>query len=465
MVQAPMLDAVRGIEDGATIGFGGLALPAIPGNLILALPESGARDLTLVANTTGGARDDPGIGMLVALGQVRKAICAFTAATRASQKLPFTEFYEAGKVEAELVPQGTLAERLRAAGAGIPAFFTPAAVDTELAEGRETRVFHGREYLLEEALPLDYAFVRAWQADTFGNLRSPAGAAELQPGDGDGRARHHRRGGGGGRSTRNLRPRRRPHLRRVRRPRGAYPADARGLVAATAERSNVMSGLTRQQMADRVARLFQDGWIVNLGVGMPTLCSNTDIGDTEIIYHAENGVIGYGPIAAPGHEDLHLVNAGGQFVTLLPGAAIVHHADSFALIRSGRIDVTVLGAYEAACNGDFANWKVAGAKGGGIGGAMDLSACARNVFLILEHATRTGAPRLVEVCAIPVTARGVVKRVMTNYGLFEPIGTAFRLLEIAPGIGVDEVRRATGADLVVPDDLREIVTGGPAPAP
>ncbi|MBO0711108.1 MAG: CoA transferase subunit A [Acetobacteraceae bacterium] len=170
-VHSSFLDAVRDVPDGATIGFGGFALPGLPGNLILALAEQGAKDLTLVANTTGGMRNDPGIGMLVARGQVKKAICAFTAATRASQKLPFTEFYEAGKVDAELVPQGTLAERMRAAGAGIPAFYTPTAVGTELAEGRETRVIGGREYLLEYALPLDYAFVRAWRADTFGNLQ------------------------------------------------------------------------------------------------------------------------------------------------------------------------------------------------------------------------------------------------------------------------------------------------------
>ena len=215
-------------------------------------------------------------------------------------------------------------------------------------------------------------------------------------------------------------------------------------------------GLTRQQMADRIAHLFEDGWIVNLGVGMPTLCSNTDIGETDIIYHSENGVIGYGPIAPAGQEDLHLVNAGGQYVTLRPGAAVVHHADSFAMIRAGRIDVTVLGAYEAACNGDFANWKVAGAKGGGIGGAMDLAVGAKNVFLILEHTTRNGAPRLVRECAIPATARGVVKKVMTNYGLFEPLGTAFRLLEIAPGIELEQVRAATGAELVVADNLRPV---------
>ena len=166
-------DAVQDIADGSTIAFSGFAMPGVPFNLIQALLEQGAKQLTLVANTTGGAQQPrmPDIGMLVENGQVRKVICAFTAATRPTDVLPFTKYYESGEVEAELVPQGTLAERLRAAGAGIPAFYTPTAVGTELAEGRETRVIHGREYLLEYALPLDYAFVRAVRADTFGNLQ------------------------------------------------------------------------------------------------------------------------------------------------------------------------------------------------------------------------------------------------------------------------------------------------------
>ena len=216
-----------------------------------------------------------------------------------------------------------------------------------------------------------------------------------------------------------------------------------------------MSGLTRQQMADAIARRFQDGWIVNLGVGIPTMCSNTPI-TADIIYHSENGVIGYGPLTAPGEEDMHLVNAGGQHVTLKPEAAVVHHADSFAIIRSGRIDVTVMGAYEVAATGDFANWKVAGAKGGGIGGAMDLAACAKRVFIILEHTQRNGAPRLLSHCALPITARGVVKLVATNYGLFEPAGTGFNLVAIAPGITVEQIRAATGAPVHIPDNLSTI---------
>jgi 3-oxoacid CoA-transferase A subunit len=166
-------EAVADIPDGSTIAFGGFAMPGTPFNLIQALLEQGAKRLTLVGNSTGGAQVPrmPDIGMLVENGQVAKVICAFTAATRPTDTLPFTKYYESGECDAELVPQGTLAERMRAAGAGIPAFYTPTAVGTELAAGRETRVIDGREYLLEYALPLDYAFIRARRSDTFGNLQ------------------------------------------------------------------------------------------------------------------------------------------------------------------------------------------------------------------------------------------------------------------------------------------------------
>ena len=217
-------------------------------------------------------------------------------------------------------------------------------------------------------------------------------------------------------------------------------------------------GLNRQQMADLAAHQFQDGWVVNLGVGIPTMCSNTHI-TADIIYHSENGIIGYGGVAAPGTEDLNLVNAGGQNVTLKPGAAVVHHADSFGIIRGGHIDVTVMGAYQVSCRGDFANWKLKGQKGGGIGGAMDLAACAKRVFIILEHSTRDGASRLMSACDLPVTARGVVTLVATNYGLFEPTGDGFRLHQIAPGLTVDEIRAATGAPLTLVDNLTTVRLG------
>jgi 3-oxoacid CoA-transferase B subunit len=194
---------------------------------------------------------------------------------------------------------------------------------------------------------------------------------------------------------------------------------------------------------------------VNLGVGMPTLCSNYIDGSKDIIFHSENGVIGYGPLAPKGQEDKHLVNAGGQNVTAIPGMAIVHHADSFALIRGGMVDVTVMGAYEVAENGDFANWRIPARKGGGIGGAMDLAACAQRVFIAMEHTTRDGKPRLLKRCTLPVTAPGVVKLVSTDLGLFQVAPEGFKLLEYAPGWSPEDIQELTEAELIVADDLRE----------
>jgi len=193
--------AVQDIPDGATIAFGGFAMPGVPFNLIRALHDHGAKQLTLVANTTGGAQQPrmPDIGMLVENGQVKKVICAFTAATRPTDVLPFTKYYESGEVDAELVPQGTLAERLRAGGAGIPAFYTPAGVGTLVADGglpwrhgpdgsvvvasppKEVRVFDEREYVLERGIVTDFALVRAARGDRHGNLSYDASARNFNP--------------------------------------------------------------------------------------------------------------------------------------------------------------------------------------------------------------------------------------------------------------------------------------------
>ena len=213
--------------------------------------------------------------------------------------------------------------------------------------------------------------------------------------------------------------------------------------------------LQRQAMCDRLAMEFQDEWIVNLGVGMPTLCSNYVDPSKDLVFHSENGVIGYGPLAPAGEEDRHLVNAGGQNVTAVPGMAIVHHADSFALIRKGMVDVTVMGAYEVAENGDFANWRIPARKGGGIGGAMDLAACAKQVFIAMEHCTREGEPRMLKRCTLPITAPGVVTLVATDLGLFSVTPQGLELREHAPGWSPEEIQELTDATLIIPNDLRE----------
>ena len=213
--------------------------------------------------------------------------------------------------------------------------------------------------------------------------------------------------------------------------------------------------LDRQSMCDRLAMEFQDEWIVNLGVGMPTLCSNYVDTSRDIITHSENGVIGYGPLAEEGKEDGHLVNAGGQFVTAQPGMSILHHAASFAVIRGGMVDVTVMGAYEVAENGDFANWRIPTRKGGGIGGAMDLAACAKRVFIAMEHNTRDGGYKLLNRCSLPITAPGVVKLLVTDLGLFEISPAGFVLKEHAPGWNPEEIQELTEAKLIIPLNLKE----------
>lgn len=215
--------------------------------------------------------------------------------------------------------------------------------------------------------------------------------------------------------------------------------------------------LTRLAMARRLAREFQDGWIVNLGTGMPTMCSDHVMEGRTVIFHAENGIIGFGRRATSLEEvSPYLTNAGGQAVMLQPFAAFIHHADSFALVRRGMINAAVLGAYEVGANGDIANWRTEGNRGGGIGGAMDIAACAQQVFAILEHTTRNGEPRLLKKCSLDITAPGVVTRIMTDLGLFEPAGEGFRILEIAPGFSVDEVQALTGAPLETKPGLKDV---------
>src|SRR5213075_3190514 len=178
-------DAVADIPDGSTIGFGGFAVVGMPINLYEALAKQGATGLTCVSNGTRGGStmpsDAPTLEWLIRNNQVKKVICSFTAPTRASQKLVFSEYYEKGLIEAEIVPQGTLAERMRAAGAGIPAFFTPTAVGSKLAAGKEQREIAGRQYLLEEALAGDVALIEAWEADRWGNLTYRSSARNFNP--------------------------------------------------------------------------------------------------------------------------------------------------------------------------------------------------------------------------------------------------------------------------------------------
>jgi 3-oxoacid CoA-transferase subunit B len=214
-----------------------------------------------------------------------------------------------------------------------------------------------------------------------------------------------------------------------------------------------ISGRSREGIAQRLAADLRDGFVVNLGVGIPLLIPEYIPPDVEVILHAENGVLGLGPLAPPGHEDPDLTDAGKQPITLITGAAIVDSAMSFAVVRGGHLDVTVLGALQVSGRGDLANWYVPG-KNPAVGGAMDLVAGAREVWVTMEHVDRGGQPKIVEQCTFPLTGREVVTRVYTDLAVFHVVDGQMRLTECAPGIEPEMIRERTAAPYVEDLGLR-----------
>ena len=211
------------------------------------------------------------------------------------------------------------------------------------------------------------------------------------------------------------------------------------------------AGLPRELIAMRVAKELRDGMTVNLGIGLPTLVSNFLPEGVNITLHGENGILGYGGIAPDDEWDQDQINAGGQPVTLNPGASFFSSADSFAMIRGGHLDVTVLGGLQVSAKGDLANWAVPGRPGGAIGGAMDLAAGAKRVIVAMEHVTREGEPRILEECTYPITARRCVNMIVTNLAVIEVTLAGLVLREVAPGVGVNDVQHATAARLLTGD--------------
>jgi 3-oxoacid CoA-transferase subunit B len=208
-----------------------------------------------------------------------------------------------------------------------------------------------------------------------------------------------------------------------------------------------ISGRSREGIAERLARDLRDGYVVNLGVGIPLLIPRYIPADVDVILHAENGVLGLGPPATPGQEDPDLTDAGKQPATLIVGAAIVDSATSFAIVRGGHLDVTVLGALQVSACGDLANWYVPG-RNPAVGGAMDLVAGAREVWAVLEHVDRAGRPKIVEQCTFPLTGRHVVTRVYTDLAIFHIVDGQLRLTECAPGVEPAAIRELTAAPYI-----------------
>jgi 3-oxoadipate CoA-transferase beta subunit len=213
-------------------------------------------------------------------------------------------------------------------------------------------------------------------------------------------------------------------------------------LVAKAERRN------RPAVARRLAEDIVDGWSVNLGIGIPLMVADNLPPDRDILIHSENGILGVGPAPAAGEVDPWVVNAGKFAVTLLPGAALFNHAESFAIIRGGHLDLCILGAFEVATNGDIANWTLASTtRLPAVGGAMDLASGARRIWVTMEHVSRDGTPKLVDACQYPLTAPGVVKRIYTDLAVLEPRGDHFAVIEIVPGLTFDDLQQLTGAPL------------------
>jgi 3-oxoacid CoA-transferase len=449
-------EALIDVKDGATLMLGGFGLCGIPENSIQTLIQMGVKDLTCISNNAGV--DDFGIGLLLQTRQVKKMISSYVGENK-----EFERQLMSGELEVELIPQGTLAERIRAAGAGIPAFYTPAGVGTEVAIGKEVEEFDGKKYLKEKWLKADFSIIKAWKGDTAGNLIfkgtaqnfSPMMAAagticiaeveELVEAGAFDPNHIHVPGIYVQRIFEGKNYEKRIEQRTISQPKSDHPVK---------EEPSNHKGLDKNQIAKRIAQELKDGYYVNLGIGIPTLVANYIPENINVVLQSENGLLGIGPFPTEENVDADLINAGKQTVTMQAGAAIFSSAESFAMIRGRHVDLTILGAMEVSENGDIANWKIPGKMVKGMGGAMDLVASAKNIIVAMQHVSKDGKSKLLKSCSLPITGINCVKKIVTELAVLEVLPEGgFKLLELAPNVSVEDVKEATEGRLVIEGDV------------
>jgi 3-oxoacid CoA-transferase len=426
------------VRDGAVLMAGGFGMTGNPVHLYHALAERDVKNLTLISNNVG----EPGLGggRLLRNGQLKKAIGSFYTSNPEAVAAA-----QSGRLEVQLIPQGTLAEAIRAGGAGIGGFYTPTAARTMLAEGSETKIIGGKEYVFVPALHADVAFVRAWRADTAGNLVyrmternfNPlmATAADIVIAEVEEIV-----------TVGALSP------DEIVTP-GSYvdylvqahtTLEELGISASVStSRKPVDSG--RLNMARRALMELKRGDVVNLGIGIPTLVSDLITLEHGIILHTENGMLGVGPAPETGGAMEYPVNAGKQPVTALPGSSYFDSATSFAMIRGGHVDVAIMGGLQVDEAANLANWAVPGEPLLGVGGAMDLASGAKRLIVMMTHTARSGEPKVVPEITLPLTAKNAVDTVITDLAVFKFLDGRLTLLELMPGATLERVRASTSA--------------------